>query len=99
MAEKAATNNFAIGHIYVKEKERYVRADSFPSSDYTIWLGNRKGPGRISSTAADLLKWDKALYTNKLVKQATLQDAFTPMKLEDGKLSNYGFGWSLRTDS
>jgi CubicO group peptidase (beta-lactamase class C family) len=58
-------------------------------------LGNRKGPGRISSTAADLLKWDQALYTNQLVKQTTLQEAFQPMKLNDGNLSNYGFGWEL----
>ena len=99
LQEKAATKNFAIGHIYVHERKKYVRADSFPSSDYTIWLGNRKGPGRISSTAVDLLKWDKALYTNKLVRQSTLQEAFTPMKLKDGTFSNYGFGWSLRSDS
>lgn len=99
LEEKKATKNFAIGHIYVEERNRWVRADSFPSSDYTIWLGNRKGPGRISSTAADLLKWDQALYSQKLVKQATLQEAFTPMKLNDGSLSNYGFGWSLRIDS
>ena len=99
LEEKKATTNFAIGHIYVKGRNKYVRADSFPSSDYTIWLGNRKGPGRISSTAADLLKWDQALYTKKLVKQSTLQDAFTPMKLNDGSVSNYGFGWDLRIDS
>ena len=99
LEEKKATTNFAIGHIYVEERSKWVRADSFPSSDYTIWLGNRKGPGRISSTAADLLKWDQALYTEKLIKQSTLQEAFTPMKLNDGSLSNYGFGWALRTDS
>ena len=106
LEEKKATKNFAIGHIYVAERNkpalpagRYVRADSFPSSNYTIWLGNRKGPGRISSTATDLLKWDNALYTDKLVKQSTLAEAFTPMKLNDGSISNYGFGWSLRTDS
>jgi CubicO group peptidase (beta-lactamase class C family) len=98
LEEKKATKNFAIGHIYVEERNKWIRADSFPSSNYTIWLGNRKGPGRISSTAADLLKWDKALYTNKLVKQSTLQDAFTPMKLNDGSFSNYGFGWELRND-
>ena len=61
-------------------------------------MGNRKGPGRISSTAADLLKWDKALYTEKLIRQSTLQEAFTPMKLNDGTLSNYGFAWELRSD-
>lgn len=99
LQEKKATGNFAIGHLLIKERNQYVRADSFPSSDYTIWLGNRKGPGRISSTAADLLKWDQALYTNKLVQQTTLQDAFTPMKLSDGNFSNYGFGWSIGRDS
>ena len=99
LEEKKATKDFAIGHIYVEERAKYVRADSFPSSNYTIWLGNRKGPGRISSTVDDLLKWDKALYTEKLIRQSTLQDAFTPMKLNDGSLSNYGFGWVVRTDS
>ena len=99
LEEKKATKNFALGHIYVEERNKWVRADSFPSSNYTIWLGNRKGPGRISSTAADLLKWDQALYTEKLIKQSILQDAFSPMKLNDNSLSDYGFGWSLRTDS
>lgn len=95
LVEKAAIKNFAIGHIYVPEKQRYIRADSFPSSDYTIWLGNRKGPGRISSRASDLLKWDQALNTGKLIKQTTLQEAFTPVKLNDGTKADYGFGWML----
>ena len=99
LEEKKATTNFAIGHIYVKERNQYIRADSFPSSDYTIWLGNRKGPGRISSTAADLLKWDQALYTQKLIAPSTLAEAFTPMKLNDGSLSDYGFGWSISSDA
>src|ERR1043165_4826246 len=98
LEQKKATKNFAIGHMYIEERNKYVRADSFPSSNYTIWLGNRKGPGRVSSTAADLLKWDRALYGNHLIKQTTLEDAFTPMKLNDGTFSNYGFGWELRND-
>jgi CubicO group peptidase (beta-lactamase class C family) len=99
LEEKRATKNFAIGHIHAEDRNKYVRADSFPSSNYTIWLGNRKGPGRISSTATDLLKWDQALYTEQLISQSVLREAFAPMKLNDGSLSNYGFGWSLRTDS
>ena len=95
---KAATKNFAIGHIYVPEKKVYIRADSFPSSDYTLWLGNRKGPGRISSTAEDLLRWDQALYTNKLISEKTIQEAFEPTVLNDGTLSAYGFGWMISRD-
>lgn len=94
--DKRKLANMAWGHMYVPEKKRYVRADSFPQFDYSIWLGNRKGPGRVSSTAGDLLKWDRALYANRLVNQQTLTDAFTPAKLNDGTLSPYGFGWNLR---
>ena len=97
LQEKAAIENFALGHIYVQEKQRYVRADSFPASNYTIWLGNRKGPGRISSTASDLLKWDRALYTENLIKKANLEEAFSPQKLNNDSLSNYGFGWEIET--
>ncbi len=97
LQEKADIDNFALGHIYVSEKKRYVRADSFPASNYTIWLGHRKGPGRISSTASDLLKWDRALYSERLIKKETIGEAFTPMKLKSDSLSNYGFGWEIET--
>ncbi len=95
--EKATMSNFALGHLYVPEMKRYVRADSFPSSNYTIWLGNRKGPGRISSTTSDLLKWDRALYTEKLIKKTSLDQAFAPTRLTNDSISNYGFGWMLRS--
>ncbi len=91
--QKAAIANFALGHIYVPEKSRYIRADSFPSSNYTIWAGGRKGPGRISSTTTDLLKWDRALYTEDIIKKSSLEQAFTPAKLKNDSLSQYGFGW------
>ncbi|MEQ1586615.1 MAG: serine hydrolase domain-containing protein [Cyclobacteriaceae bacterium] len=97
--EKRAIENFALGHIFVEEKQRYIRADSFPSSNYTIWLGNRKGPGRISSISTDLLLWDRALYKGELVSTQILEEAFTPMKLTNDSLSYYGFGWMLRNDA
>jgi CubicO group peptidase (beta-lactamase class C family) len=98
LEEKKRIENFAIGHIYVKEKNRFIRADSFPSSNYTIWLGNRKGPGRISSTSSDLLKWDQALYSELLLKKETLDEAFSPAHLKNDSLSQYGFGWMLKQD-
>jgi len=94
--EKTMLKNFAFGHIYVNAKQRYVMADSFPSSNYTIWLGNRKGPGRISSTAGDLLKWDRALYGETLVPQSAVLEAFSYFKLNNDSTSNYGFGWELQ---
>ncbi|MEI8110200.1 MAG: serine hydrolase domain-containing protein [Chitinophagia bacterium] len=98
-AERSAIENFAKGYIPDSAAGRLVAADSFPSSNYTIWLGHREGPGRISSTAQDLLKWDQALTNNLLIQNATLQLAYTPMELADGKLSFYGFGWDILDNS
>jgi len=92
LEEKAALNRLAVGHL------EGVNANRFHSSDYTVWLGNRKGPGRVSSTARDLLKWDQGLYKNKLVSKETLKEAYTPFILNDGKESPYGFGWNLEKD-
>ncbi len=96
---KKSAMNFTAGHIYVDSLHRYVRADSFPWTDYTIWLGNRKGPGRVSSVATDLLIWDQALNSNSFISQQALAEAFKPMKLNDGSFSNYGFGWDIRNDA
>jgi len=56
------------------------------------------GDGGIYSTVDDLFKWDQALYTEKLVHQSTLAEAFTPGKVEKGT-STYGFGWNVEGDS
>jgi CubicO group peptidase (beta-lactamase class C family) len=52
------------------------------------------GDGGVYSTVDDLFKWDQALYTDKLVRQSTLSEAFTPAKVQEGS-STYGFGWNV----
>jgi hypothetical protein len=43
----------------------------------------------------DLAKWDAALYTEKLIKRSSLDQMWTPVKLNDGKPYPYGFGWRV----
>ncbi|MGE4062830.1 MAG: serine hydrolase domain-containing protein [Rhodospirillaceae bacterium] len=86
---------FALGHVVDKETNKPVRAIDLKEVTYVVYLGGRVGPGRISSTAADLLTWDRALRTEKLLKHATLAEAFKPATLNDGKPSAYGFGWMI----
>ncbi len=45
--------------------------------------------GSLYSTVDDLLIWDQALYTNKLLTPASKEKMFTP------GLSNYGYGWFI----
>jgi CubicO group peptidase (beta-lactamase class C family) len=54
------------------------------------------GSTSMFSTVDDLFLWDQALYTEKLVSKKIIEEAFTPTVLNDGSISNYGFGWKLK---
>lgn len=43
--------------------------------------------GGLYSTTEDLLIWEQALYTNKLVSRKSIDEMFTPVK------NNYAYGW------
>jgi CubicO group peptidase (beta-lactamase class C family) len=45
--------------------------------------------GALYSTVLDLLKWDQALYSDKLLPRKSLEAMFTPHK------DNYGYGWII----
>ena len=47
--------------------------------------------GSLYSTTGDLLIWDQALYTEKLVSKKSLEEIFTPWKGEAG----YAYGWGI----
>ncbi len=49
--------------------------------------------GGVISTVPDMAKWDAALYTEKLLKHSSLQQMWTPVRLNDGMNAPYGFGW------
>ena len=51
--------------------------------------------GSLVSTVEDLLKWNRAVHSYKLVSKASLDKAFTDYKLSDAKSTNYGYGWFL----
>ena len=56
---------------------------------------NTTADGALYLTVYDMAKWDAALYTEKLLKRSSLEEMWTPVKLNDGKTHPYGFGWAL----
>jgi len=56
---------------------------------------NTTADGSLYLTALDMAKWDAALYGEKLLKKTSLEQMWTPVKLNNGKTSPYGFGWAL----
>ena len=49
--------------------------------------------GAIASTIGDLAKWNAMLDRDDLLHSSTKDQMWTPAKLNDGKLTKYGFGW------
>jgi CubicO group peptidase (beta-lactamase class C family) len=70
---------------------------SLDEDDIRNGLTGEKG---VYSSVMDLYKWDQALYTDFLVKDTTLKQAFSYTTLNNGRKVNYGFGWrkSKETD-
>ena len=84
--------NYAFGYIYADSSKKYILPDSFPPTKMVVWLDGVQGDGTVNSTVRDLLKWDKALFSDKLLGENNRRLVFQPATLEDGKISKYGFG-------
>ena len=59
------------------------------------FLDGVAGDGAVFSSLEDFLIWDKFWYENNLISSENLQEAFQPVTLNDGSVSNYGFGWGI----
>lgn len=58
------------------------------------------GAGALYSTVADLYRWNEAVFNGKVLSEASLAAAFTPVTLNDGKKATavgggYGYGWAI----
>lgn len=67
----------------------YRPASEFLELAPDMRMANTHGAGALYSSVQDLLKWDQALYTEKLVSRRSLDAMFTPFK--DG----YAYGWGV----
>jgi CubicO group peptidase (beta-lactamase class C family) len=106
VADRNRTNNY---DFLSYEPSQLKRVDSMQryKIPYIILRGTM-GNGNIISTTEDMLHFDQALYTAKLLKQNTLQEAFEPTKLNNGQYAirgqknlkaYYGLGWMILCDS
>lgn len=53
--------------------------------------------GALISTVDDLLTWNTALFAGEVVSLESLEEMTTPFVLNNGELSNYGFGLAIQT--
>jgi CubicO group peptidase (beta-lactamase class C family) len=91
--------NYAYGYIYDDSAKVLLLPDSVRARQYVYYMDGIQGDGVVNSTARDLLKWHQGLRDGKVLSPASLAKAYTDATLNSGKPVNYGYGWSVRTDS
>lgn len=87
MSEEDIIFNRAAGYRLVKGEIK--------NQEYVSPTLNQTADGSLYLTVLDLAKWDKALYEGKILKKSSLQQMWTPVKLKNGKIVQYGFGWEF----
>jgi CubicO group peptidase (beta-lactamase class C family) len=94
-------DNYALGFVYSDSLKKYILPDELPAYSMVYYLDGIVGDGCVNSTTGDLFKWDRALYSNKLVSKATLDEMLSPLVRTSptDSTSFYGFGVNVQPKS
>lgn len=87
--------NYAHGYIYSDSLKKKILPDDLGNAFYVVYLDGIVGDGMVNSNLRDLLKWDRALYTNKLINDEDRNLIFSSATTKDSKPTDYGFGWMI----
>lgn len=103
--------NHAYPFLFSSELVSTDKKFSNPFHKKTFYNEAFLGMSYVYSTTGDMLKFDAALYDGSLLKTETLDEAFTPTKLNNGEInkpppvfgglgvSSNGLGWFILDDS
>jgi CubicO group peptidase (beta-lactamase class C family) len=83
-------SGYDYNHLIIKNRAYGYRLEKgkLINAEY-IHMANVHASGGLYSTIEDMYLWDRALYTEKLVKRNSLKQMFTPVT------KNYGYGWGI----
>lgn len=70
-------------------------ANGIEKEDYQL-LNNVYSAGNIMSTPEDLLKWNNAVFAGKVISKKSLDLATSPVTLNNGEKTYYGYGWFIK---
>jgi CubicO group peptidase (beta-lactamase class C family) len=73
---------------YEKHNDEFINA---PHLSMTV----PHAAGALRSTTMDLYRWQRALVKGELFSESLLSRAWSQKQLNNGTLSNYGYGWNI----
>lgn len=104
LPQKNQVERYTFPNLYSLSRENVKNApETFKIEERSNFYGN----GGIISTATDLFKYDQALYNGTLLGKQELEEAFSGIHLNNGKMATfqlaekevtYGLGWFMYTN-
>ncbi|WP_420152118.1 serine hydrolase domain-containing protein [Siphonobacter sp.] len=89
--------NYALGHL-VDSTGHKVQPNAYGKTFFTYFLDGITGDRTVNSSVRDLLLWDQALYSDRLINDREKEEVFSGVTLLNGQTTDYGFGWMLKQD-
>ena len=96
--EPKEVSNYAQGYIYSDSLDRRILPDENGKEFFFVYLDGIVGDGMVNSNLHDLLKWDRALYSSRLIDEQDKNLIFYPHTYADSLETDYGFGWFIKED-
>jgi len=84
--------NYAFGYIS-NEKGELILPETLANNDFLPALSTLEGDGTVIGTLSDFAKWEAAWTTDILIGAQLRKEALSPYRLNDGSMSEYGYGW------
>jgi len=79
------------GYNISRDEEKKILRESYLHLNLN-WVN---GAGTIYSSVEDMLTWDEALYSSKIITSQSLNKAQSQFVLNDGTKTEYGFGFEI----
>ncbi|WP_432670640.1 serine hydrolase domain-containing protein [Flavobacterium sp. SM2513] len=89
--------NYANGYIYSDSLKMKILPDAMGKDFYVVYLDGIVGDGMVNSNVRDLLKWDRALYNDKIINDHDRKLIFSSTMTKDSLQTDYGFGWMIES--
>jgi CubicO group peptidase (beta-lactamase class C family) len=88
-------DNYAEGYIYSDSLERKILPDELGDEFYVVYLDGIVGDGMVNSNLEDLLKWDRSLYSDRIINDQDREMIFSSCTTKDSSETDYGYGWMI----
>jgi CubicO group peptidase (beta-lactamase class C family) len=93
------TRHDSNGEVIPNRAQGYAFADGEFWNDRLLSMSQPGAAGGLLSTASDLVRWQRALATGRVVRPESYLEMTTPFMLDSGRETGYGMGLQLDTQA